>query len=51
MKRSNFALLGLALRGDDVVLGYAGPDKIRGGDDNDQQYGSRGNGIFYHHMP
>jgi hypothetical protein len=25
-----------ALGGDDVVLGYAGPDKIRGGDDNDK---------------
>jgi Ca2+-binding RTX toxin-like protein len=30
-----------------VVLGYAGPDKIRGGDDNDQQYGGRGNDIIY----
>ena len=25
-----------ALGGDDVILGYAGPDKIRGGDDNDK---------------
>ena len=33
--------------GDDVVLGYAGPDKIRGGNDNDQQYGGRGNDVIY----
>jgi hypothetical protein len=25
-----------ALGGDDVILGYAGPDKIRGGNDNDK---------------
>jgi Ca2+-binding RTX toxin-like protein len=36
-----------ALGGDDVVLGYAGPDKIRAGNDNDQQYGGRGNDIIY----
>jgi hypothetical protein len=29
-----------------VVLGYAGPDKIRGGNDNDKQYGGRGNDII-----
>ena len=33
--------------GDDVVLGWAGPDKIRGGNDNDQQYGGRGNDVIY----
>jgi Ca2+-binding RTX toxin-like protein len=33
--------------GDDVVLGYAGPDKIRSGNDNDQQYGGRGNDVIY----
>jgi Ca2+-binding RTX toxin-like protein len=30
-----------------VVLGYAGPDKIRGGNDNEKQYGGRGNDIIY----
>ena len=30
-----------------MVLGCAGPDKIRGGDDNDQQYGGRGNDTIY----
>ena len=30
-----------------MVLGYAGPDRIRGGDDYDQQYGGRGNDIIY----
>jgi Ca2+-binding RTX toxin-like protein len=35
-----------ALGGDDVVLGYRGPDKIRGGDDNDQQYGGRGKDVI-----
>jgi hypothetical protein len=29
-----------------VILGYAGPDKIRGGNDNDKQYGGRGNDII-----
>jgi len=29
------------------VLGYAGADKIRGGDDNDRQYGGRGRDIIY----
>jgi Ca2+-binding RTX toxin-like protein len=36
-----------ALGDDDVVLGYAGPDKIRGGNDNEKQYGGRGNDIIY----
>ena len=36
-----------ALGGDDVILGYAGPDKIRGGNDNDKQYGGRGKDIIY----
>jgi Ca2+-binding RTX toxin-like protein len=36
-----------ALGGDDVILGYAGPDKIRGGNDNEKQYGGRGNDIIY----
>jgi Ca2+-binding RTX toxin-like protein len=31
--------------GNDVVLGYAGADKIRGG--NDKQYGGRGNDVIY----
>jgi Ca2+-binding RTX toxin-like protein len=30
-----------------VVLGYQGADKIRGGDDNDKQYGGRGNDVIY----
>jgi Ca2+-binding RTX toxin-like protein len=30
-----------------VVLGYAGPDKIRGGNDKDQQYGGLGKDIIY----
>jgi RTX calcium-binding nonapeptide repeat (4 copies) len=29
-----------------VLLGYAGPDKLRGGNDNDQQYGG-GNDLIY----
>jgi Ca2+-binding RTX toxin-like protein len=28
-------------------LGYRGADKIRGGNDNDQQYGGRGNDVIY----
>ena len=34
-----------SLGGNDVVLGYAGADKIRGG--NDKQYGGRGNDVIY----
>ena len=30
-----------------MVLGYRGADKIRGGDDNDKQYGGRGNDVIY----
>jgi Ca2+-binding RTX toxin-like protein len=30
-----------------VILGYRGADKIRGGDENDQQYGGRGNDVIF----
>jgi hypothetical protein len=30
-----------------VVQGLRGPDKIRGGNDNDKQYGGRGNDVIY----
>ena len=30
-----------------MVLGYAGSDKIRGGNDKDKQYGGRGNDTIY----
>jgi Ca2+-binding RTX toxin-like protein len=33
--------------GNDVVQGLRGPDKIRGGNDKDKQYGGRGNDVIY----